>query len=219
MKTNNCTLRLDPMTPEDKYPALMAYIKERSSKDEKTAWNILRSDEAAAVQGDYADVAQELENAQADYAAAQIAKGGSGYPYNSEMGIFLGLPLRSNHEPPRGYYFANQVMKHFQLGAATREVESLLANGAHLKIVAARGKATGRPIRFTTYKPHQIQIEGNTIVCRNDKRSVRLSSNWSIETALQKVAEALRTGRHFGYDPALDDRPTPAPSMPIRFQS
>jgi hypothetical protein len=27
------------MTPEDKYPALMAYIKERSSKDEKAAWN------------------------------------------------------------------------------------------------------------------------------------------------------------------------------------
>jgi hypothetical protein len=183
------------MTPEDKYPALMAYIKERSSEDETTAWNMLRSDEAAAVQGDYADVAQELENAQADYAAAQIAKGGSGYPYNSEMGIFLGLPLRSNHEPPRGYYFASQVMKHFQLGAAKREVESLLANGEHLKIVAARDKASGRPIRFTTYKPHQIQIEGNTIVCRNDKRSVRLSSNWSIETALQKVAEALRTGK------------------------
>jgi len=36
------------MTPEDKYPALMAYIKERSSKDETTAWNMLRSDEAAA---------------------------------------------------------------------------------------------------------------------------------------------------------------------------
>jgi hypothetical protein len=125
------------MTPEDKYPALMAYIKERSSKDERTAWNMLRSDEAAAVQGDYADVAQELENAQADYAAAQIAKGRSGYPYNSEMDIFLGLPLRSNHEPPHGYYFASQVMKHFQLGAAKREAESLLANGAHLKIVAA----------------------------------------------------------------------------------
>jgi len=204
------------MTPEDKYPALMAYIKERSSKDETTAWNMLRSDEAAAVQGDYADVAQELENAQADYAAAQIATGGSGYPYNSEMGIFLGLPLRSNHEPPRGYYFASQVMKHFLLGAAKREVQSLLEGAAHLKVVAARNKATGRPIRFTTYKPHQILIEGDSIICRNDKKSVRLSSNWSIETALQKVAEALRTGKHYGYDPARDDGPTLAPSMPIR---
>jgi hypothetical protein len=197
------------MTPEDKYPALMAYIKERSSKDEKTAWNMLRSDEAAAVQGDYADVAQELED-------AQIAKGGSGYPYNSEMGIFLGLPLRSNHEPPRSYYFPNQVMKHFRFGAAKREVESLLADGAHLKIVAARDKASGRPIRFTTYKPHQIQIEGNSIVCRNDKRSVRLSSNWSIETALQKMAEALRTGKHYGHDPARDDGAAPASPAPIR---
>jgi hypothetical protein len=203
------------MTPENKYPALMAYIAVRSSKDEKTAWNMLRADEAAAVEGEYAEVAQDLENAQADYAAAQIAKGGSGFPYNSDLGLFLGLPRRSNHEPPLGYYFASQVMKHFRFGAAKREVQSLLEGGAHLKIVAARDKTTGRPIRFTTYKPHQIQIEGNTIVCRNDKRSIRLSSNWSIETALQKVAEALRTGRHYGYDPARDDGPTPAPSMPI----
>jgi hypothetical protein len=117
---------------------------------------MLRADEAAAVQGDYADVAKELQNALADYAAAQIEKDESGYPYNSEMGIFLGLPLRSNHEPPRGYYFASQVMKHFRFGAAEREVQSLLEDGAHLKIVAGRDKATGRPIRFTTYKPLQI---------------------------------------------------------------
>jgi hypothetical protein len=204
------------MTPKDMYPALMAYIRDRSSRDERTSWNMLRADEAAAVEGEYAEVAQDLENAQADYAAAQIATGGSGFPYNSDLGLFLGLPLRSNHEPPLGYYFASQVMKHFRFGAAKREVQSLLEGGAHLKIVAARDKATGRPIRFTTYKPHQIQIEGNTIVCRNDKRSIRLSSNWSIETALQKVAEALRTGRHYAYDPARDDGPPPAPSMQIR---
>jgi hypothetical protein len=204
------------MTPEYKYPVLMAYIADRSCKEEKTAWNTLRADEAAAVQGEYAEVAQDLENAQADYATAQIAKGESGFPYNSEMGIFLGLPLRSNHEPPRGYYFASQVMKHFQLGAAKREVQSLLEGGAHLKIVTARDKATGRPIRFTTYKPHQVQIVGNTIVCRNDKRSIRLSSNWSIETALQKVAEALRTGKHYGYEPARDDGKAPVPPMPTQ---
>jgi hypothetical protein len=107
-------------------------------------------------------------------------------------------------------------MRHFRFGAAKREVQSLLEGGAHLKIVAARDKATGRPIRITTYKPHQIQIEGNMVVCRNDKMCVRLSSNWSIETALQKVAEALRTGKHYGYDPARDDGPTPAPAISIR---
>ena len=95
------------MNPEDQYPALMAYIRDRSDQDEKMAWNMLRADEAAAVEGGHAGVAQDLENAQADYAAAQIAEGRSSYPYNSEMGIFLGLPLRSNHESPRGYYFAS----------------------------------------------------------------------------------------------------------------
>jgi hypothetical protein len=204
------------MTPEAKYPALMTYIADRSGKDEKAAWNMLRADEAAAIRGDLAEVAQELEDAQADHAAAQIAKGGSGYPYNSDMGIFLGLPLRSNHEPPLGYYFASQVMKHFRFGAAKREVQSLLKRGAHLKIVAARDRATGNPIRFATFKPHQVQIEGNAIVCRSDKRSVRLSSNWSIETALQKVAEALRTGKHYGYEPGRDDGPAPAPHAPTR---
>jgi hypothetical protein len=203
------------MTPEEKYPALMAYIRDRSSADERTAWNMLRADEAAAIEGSYLEVAQDLENAQADYATAQMAKGGSGYPYNSDMGIFLGLPLRSNHEPPLGYYFASQVMKHFRFGVARREVQSLLEGGAYLKIVAARDKATGMPIRFATFKPHQIQIEGSAIVCRNDKRSVRLSSNWSIETALQKVAEALRTGKHYGYEPGRDDRKTPVPSTPM----
>lgn len=106
-------------------------------------------------------------------------------------------------------------MKHFRFGVARREVQSLLEGGAHLKIVAARDKATGMPIRFATFKPHQIQIEGNAIVCRNDKRSVRLSSNWSIETALQKVAEALRTGKHYGHEPGRDDRKTPVPSTPV----
>jgi hypothetical protein len=77
------------MTPEDKYPALMAYITHRSSEDEKTAWKMLRLDEAAAVQGNYAEVAQDLENAQANHAAAQIAKGGSGFPYNRTWASFL----------------------------------------------------------------------------------------------------------------------------------
>jgi hypothetical protein len=45
------------MNPEEKYPALMLYIRDRSSGDEKTAWNMLRADEAAAVQGDFGEVA------------------------------------------------------------------------------------------------------------------------------------------------------------------
>ncbi len=204
------------MAPEEKYPSLMAYIRDRSSRDVKTAWDMLRADEAAAVQGDFPEVVQDLENAQADYATSQQTKGGSGYPYNSEMGIFLGLPLRSNHEPPRGYYFANQVMKHFRFGAAKREVEALLANGAHLKIVAARDKQSGRPIRFTTYKPHQIHVEGNSVICRNDKKGIRLSSNWSIETTLRKVAEALRTGKHYGHEPGRDDGKSHLSPAPIR---
>jgi basic membrane lipoprotein Med (substrate-binding protein (PBP1-ABC) superfamily) len=198
------------MTPQKKYPALMAYIADRSARAESIAWNTFRADEAAAVEGAFAAVAQELEQAQADYAATQAAKGANGYPYNSAMGVFLGLPLRDNNEPPRGYYFACQVARHFRLGNARREVEALLANGCHLKIVAARDKATRRPIRFTAYKRHQVHIEGNSIVCRNDKKSIRLSSNWSIETAMEKAAEALRTGRHYGYDPARDDGPEPA---------
>jgi hypothetical protein len=64
------------MIPQEEYPALMTYITERSSEDEKTAWKTLRADEAAAVRGDYAQVAQELENAQADYAVASDSERG-----------------------------------------------------------------------------------------------------------------------------------------------
>jgi hypothetical protein len=100
----------------------------------------------------------------------------------------------------------------FPASKAVDKGQTIIIQDAH----AARDKATGRPIRITTYKPHQIQIEGNMVVCRNDKMCVRLSSNWSIETALQKVAEAVRTGKRYGYDPARDDGPTPAPAISIR---
>ena len=46
------------MNSEDKYPALMAYIRDRSDQDEKMAWNMLRADEAAAVEGGHAGVAR-----------------------------------------------------------------------------------------------------------------------------------------------------------------
>jgi hypothetical protein len=191
------------MTADKNYPILMGYIAERSMR-EKTAWEQLRKDEAAALTGEFGELASELERAIADFAASQAAKGESTYPYNSSMGLFLGLPLRDNHEPPVGYYFARQVTHHFHLGSAQREVHSLLAKGATLKIVAARNRTTGEPIRFTTFLPHQIQIEGNALVCQNNKKRIRLSSNWSIETALQAAAAALRRGEYYGYVPPLE---------------
>lgn len=197
------------MNAENKYPALMAYIHDRDSEDSDTAYAKLRDDERIAVIGGLSEVALELERAQADFAASRLARGLTGYPYNREMGIYLGLlPLEGNQESDRGYYFASQVMHHYRFGAARREVESLLSNGAQLKTVAARDKTTGRAIRFTVFKSHQIQIEGDSVVCRNDRVNVRLSSNWSVETALQRVAEALRSGKHYGYNPERDDAPS-----------
>lgn len=200
------------MATEKEYPVLMGYIAERSSMPEKTAWEQLRKDEAAALTGEFGELANELERALADFAASQAAKGQSTYPYNSSMGLFLGLPLRDNHEPPVGYYFARQVTRHFHLGSARREVRLLLAKGATLKIVAARNRTTGEPIRFTTFLPHQIEMEGNSLVCQNDRKRIRLSSNWSIETALQAAACALRSGEYYGYVPPpknaqLQDQP------------
>jgi hypothetical protein len=209
------------MTPQEKYPALMAYIADRSQDDGKASlWcSRLREDEHAAYEGKLADVVADFEKALADYAVSQKAKGLTTYPYNRDMGLFLGLPINpGNSEPPCGYYMARGVLSHFRLGMFSREVKTLLDDGAHLKLVAARDKKTGRPIRFDTFKPHQVLIEFDKIVCRNDRKQIRLSSNWSIETALEKAAEALRTGKHYGYDPAKDDGPMSSPSVTVVIQ-
>ena len=113
------------MTTHEKYPALMAYIEDRSVNDGRAGlWcHQLRIDEQQAVEGRLADVAQQMIRAQADYKDQEEANGRSGYPYNSSMGIFLGLKIKeSNHEPPCGYYMAGQVMHAFRYGAARSEV-------------------------------------------------------------------------------------------------
>lgn len=182
---------------EARYPALMQYIANRSALAEGEAWAQLRADEKEAVEGKFDEVAAELERVRADYKDQQEGLGKNGYPYNSDMGIFLGLEIRSNGEPVRGYYFANKLRTLARFAHAKREVEVLLAGGAHLRVIAARDSKTRKPIRFTTFLAHQIAVEGNTVVCRNDRKSVRLSSNWSVETALERVACALRTGQHY----------------------
>lgn len=201
------------MTIEERYPVLMRYIAERSNLPTKDAWEQFRKDEASALAGEFGELAADLERAIGDFGVAQAAKGESPYPYNSSMGLFLGLPLRENHEPPVGYYFARQVTNHFLLGSAQREIQALLAQGATLKVVAARSKQTGEPIRFTTFLAHQVQIDGNAIVCRNSRKHIRLSSNWSIETALQTAAAALRSGAYYGYRPPSGESTAPEPQQ------
>lgn len=206
------------MNPKEKYPALMAYIENRSAGDPKAAiWcSQLRLDEQEAYKGGLADVVADLERAQADYRAEEEAKGHDGFPYNRAMGIFLGLPIREgNSEPPVGYYMASSAMRHFRLGVAEREIRSLLGSGrVVLKVVAARSKQTGAPVRFHTFQPHQIELAGGAVICRNDRIRVTLSNNWSIETCYERVAEALRNGWHYGYDPAKDG-PLPSGTMPV----
>jgi len=176
------------MSAAERYPALMAYIASRSAA---AKWyDQMKADEAEAFAGGLADVAAQLKQAQADYGA---------YPYNSAMGEFLGLPLRDNHEPAHGYYMAGKVADYFALGEATREVERLITHRKPLRVVAARSKADNKPVRFHAFAgPEQIKIEGGDIVASNGKVRVRLSSNWSTETAMVKAAAALRSGQPYG---------------------
>jgi hypothetical protein len=177
-----------------KYPALMTYIEDRSGVTGAAKWDRLREDERAAHAGDLADVATQLAQAQADYGQ---------YPYNSAMGEFLGLPLGANTEPAFGYYMAGKVLDHHRLGEATREAERLIAEGKPLYIVAARCKTTRKPVRLHTFKgPEQVKIIGASVQVSNGKRRGTLTSNWSIETAIVRAAEALRTGRPYGEEAA-----------------
>jgi hypothetical protein len=181
------------------YPHLRAYIDERNKLPNSAAWCAqLRLDERAALEGQLSEVAADLEQAQSDYAEAQRKAGGSLYPYNSAMGEFLGLPLRSNGEPGHGYYMASRVLEAFKTGAAERAVRDLIAQGRPLRIVAARDKATRKPIRFHQFSGPQIVLNGNSVECCNDKRRVRLSSNWSQSSCLAAVRLALETGNAYG---------------------
>ncbi len=180
------------MTPAERYPALMAYIEDRSASTNDMHWcEQLRLDTAEAERGGLADVAAQLRQARADYGA---------YPYNSAMGKFLGLPIRpGNNEPPHGYYMAGQVMAHYALGEARREAERLIAEGKPLRVVAARCKRTRKPVRFHTFVgPEQVRIEHGAVAIWNGKVKGTLSSSWSVETAMVRLATALRTGVAWG---------------------
>jgi hypothetical protein len=201
------------MTPQTQYPSLMSYIGARSAGDpEPTVWcDQLRADEAEAYNGGFADVISDLDRAQADYKAEQQTLGCDGYPYNRAMGEFLGLPIKANNEPPVGYFMASSTRGHFRLGKAEREIKELLAGGAVLRLVYARNKVTRIPMRFHTFLQAQIQLEGGNVICTNNRVRFSLSSNWSIETCYEKAVEALRTGKHYGYDPRTDE---PSPTTP-----
>jgi hypothetical protein len=188
------------------YPALMAYIESRSAGTQGVAWtDELRLDEQEAHNGGFADVAADLELARADYAHNQRAKGESGYPYNNAMAEYLGLPLRDGKEPPVGYHMALHVMNRFRLGNAEREIKQLLSNDkAVLRIVAARSLDSGKPLRFYTFHRNQIHLDGREVVCNNGRVRVTLSSDKSIQTVYERVAEALRNGLHYGYHPISD---------------
>jgi hypothetical protein len=177
----------------------MAYIHSRNELESSAAWcGRLREDEAQARTGAFADVAAELESAQSAYGEGQRALGKSGYPYNRDMGEFLGLPVGNNGEPRHGYYMASCLMHASRAGEARRAVASLIASGKPLKLVAARDKQTRKPIRFFTFTRSQIVVESNGVTCCDAKRRVRLSSNNSEESFLVAVRKAMETGNAYG---------------------
>lgn len=183
----------------NQWPALMAYIHDRNTLLTSAAWCAqLRKDEVEAHGGAFADVVADLQAAKAAYAETRKAVGQSDYPYNSDMGRFLGLELRPNNEPGHGYYMACKVQDAYEYGQARRKVEAAIAQGKTLKIVAARDKATRRPIRFHTFAGNQIKIVGTTVECVNERRRVRLSSNWSEASCMEAVCRALQTGAAYG---------------------
>lgn len=194
------------MTTATKYPALMAYIANRNLLDTAAKWcDQLRLDQAAARNGEFANIAKDLESATADYAVEARAKGHSEYPYNSAMGDFLGLPLKANHEPGHGYYMAVQVQEAYKAGEALRAVQALIADGKELKIIAARNRKTGKAIRFYKFiGADQIVIQGNAVACNDGKRKVYLSSNWSESSCLIAVRNALENNTGYGEKITID---------------
>jgi hypothetical protein len=160
------------MEPNEAYPSLMAYIHDRNSLSDSRDWcDRLWADEAQARDGAYGDVAIELKRAQSDYAEYAKRRGRSPYPYNRDMGEFLGLQINPrNNEPGHGYYMACGVADNYRLGAIKREAERLIAEGKPLIVVAARSKRDGKPIRFRRYiGPRQIKLEGSVVLVDNGK--------------------------------------------------
>ncbi len=195
------------MTPAERYPALIAYILDRSTNYPTPGkWcDKLREDQAEASTGGLADVATQLAQAQADFGR---------YPYNRDMGTFLALPSKpgSDGDPVHGYYMAARVLDAYRLGEATRAAESLIRAGRPLRVAVAKDRKTGKPLRFATFVgPDQIRIDGNRVTLANGKRRGSLASNWSLETAIVKLAAALRTGLPYGEREA-EGREAPASS-------
>ncbi len=193
--------------PLKAYPALMSYIEDRSAAEaEPDKWaEQLRLDEQDAYKGGLKGVAAELGKVLDDYRKAQKRRGKEIYPYNKAVGVFLGLPIQVNGEPPVGYFMAVRVMRHYRLGKAEREIRSILRNDkVVLRIVAARSNATGYPVRFYSFHPNQIHLDGRDVVCNNGRIRVTLSSDRSIEVVYEKVAEALLGGYHYNYNPFTD---------------
>ena len=189
-------------SPLASFPALMAYIADRNLLASPREWCArLREDEAAADAGDLADVAADMGEAKAAFAAdmARLNPDSSTFPYNRQMGEYLGLAIRESGEPEHGYYMANCVRNHYLAGEARRQIEALVAEGKTLRIPTARSKATRQPVRFAKFTgAEQIRVMGNEVRANNGKVKITLTSNWSHETALKAVADALASGRYFG---------------------
>ena len=188
--------------PAAAYPALMGFIAARLAMEEARHWcEQLRTDESDAEGGAHADVAADLTRAQADFAAetTRLNPGSSTYPYNATMGAFLGLPLNAAHEPTHGYYMAGRVRSHYLAGVARRQIEAMIAEGRVLRVPVARDKKTRAPVRFAKFAgPEQIRVVGGEVIATDGKRRITLRSNWSHETALAAVADAMSTGRYYG---------------------
>lgn len=125
-----------------RYPDLMSYIASRNSSAAPKDWCAqLRIDEAAALRGELAAVADALRQARADYAQAHPQ---NPYPYNRSMGEYLGLPIRANSEPDRGYYMAGQVEVYDALGRAKQTAAALIGGkaAAHRRGAIQEGPAS-----------------------------------------------------------------------------
>jgi|GEM_PF-3113689 len=173
-----------------RYPALMAYIASRSAI--KPWFDQLNADEAAAADGSLSDVAGEMARADSDFAAQEQAQGRRGYPYNRDMGLFLGLPIRENGEPPHGYYMARRVRESYAVGIARREAAELIAAGKFVRVAIARDKG-GKALRCAKFEGDQITLGAAGARLDNGKRILRIG-----DTGLSRLAAALRSGLPYG---------------------
>ena len=84
-------------------------------------------------------------------------------------------------------------------GVAFREAKALVNGGAVLRVCLAKSKTTGKPVRFATFAGDQLTVDCDSVTAKDSKRTFRLSSNWSTETCMEKLVQALRTGEAYGY--------------------